>query len=156
MINILEMAKTPTQDKYFGSHERFDREDEVESSSNRSFGVVFAIIFGIVGGFSVWAQGSFWPYWLGASALTQAITLIRPGLLAPFNFLWTRFGILLSRVVSPVVLAMIFYLVMTPVGLMMRLCGKDPLRLKQAPDSDSYWIMRDSLKDSKEPFKNQF
>src|SRR5690348_2886629 len=104
------------------THEDLRRAHEVKGGSDRSFGLVFTVVFALLGLRHVW--------WLAASAAIQAVTLIQASALAPFNRLWTRLGALLNRVASPLISAAIFYLVVTPAGLIMRRAGKDPLRLK--------------------------
>ncbi|HSD60627.1 MAG TPA: SxtJ family membrane protein [Burkholderiales bacterium] len=137
-------------------HEDLRREQEIEGSSNRSFGWVFTVFFLIVAlyplvrseGPRVWA--------LLAGAAFAAVTLVRPRLLAAPNRLWTRFGLLLGRIVSPVVIGILYYLVITPFGVVMRLAGKDPLRLKREPEARSYWIERDPPGPPPESMSNQF
>jgi len=75
--------------------------------------------------------------------------------LAPLNKWWTKLGLLLYRVVSPIVLGLLFYVTLTPIALVMRLLGKDPLRLRRDPDAASYWIDR-SPPPAPESMKNQF
>lgn len=150
------MVKIPRQDKYYGSHEHLTREDEVKSSSNRSFGLVFAAFCFIVGSLSWWSGHIHWPYWFGASAIFLPLALAAPRVLGPLNRLWTRFGLLLSAIVAPVALLLIFYVAVTPIGLLMRLSGKDPMRLRFEPDAKSYWIARDKTTDMKSSFKNQY
>ena len=138
------------------THETFFREENHQGSSNRSFGVVFIIVFLVIGlwpliysdGFRVWAL-----YISGGLAL---ITLIRPTLLAPFNRLWMRFGLLLHKVVNPVVMGLVFFLTVLPTGLIMRMFGKDPLRQKIDKDVASYWIEREPPGPSPNSMKNQF
>ena len=150
------MAKIPRQDKYYGSHEHLTREDEVKSSSNRSFGLVFAACCFVVGALS-WLSGhTHGPYWFAGSAAFLLVALTLPRSLGPFNRLWTKFGLLLGAVMAPVMLAAIFYVFVTPIGLLMRATGKDPLRLKLDPAATSYWIARDKVADAKTSFKNQY
>jgi hypothetical protein len=82
--------------------------------------------------------------------------LIWPAALRPLNRLWLRFGLLLYRVVNPVVMALVFYSTMVPIGLAMRLCGKDPLRLRREPDAASYWLEREPPGPLPATMKNQF
>ena len=76
--------------------------------------------------------------------------------LAPLNKWWTKLGVLLYRIVSPVVLGLLFYLTVTPIALLLRLLGKDPLRLRRDPDGASYWIDRTPPGPAPESMKNQF
>lgn len=117
------------------THEDLRRAHEVKGGSDRSFGFVFTVVFALLGLRHVW--------WLAASAAILAVTLIRASALAPFNRVWTRLGALLNRVVSPLISAAIFYLVVTPAGLIMRRGGKDLLRLKPDATAETYWVLRD-------------
>jgi hypothetical protein len=137
-------------------HENYNRREDVQGSSNRSFGLVFAAVLLVVGVFP-WLFGGILRLWaLFASAAFLAVALVSPSVLAPLNRLWTRFGLLLHKIVSPIVLSIMFYLVITPIGLLMRLFGKDPLRLKYDPSAESYWIPRDPPGPAPESLKDQF
>jgi hypothetical protein len=81
---------------------------------------------------------------------------ILPRALGPLNWLWTQFGLLLHKIVSPIVLGVLFFLVFTPLGLAMRLFGGDPLRLRFQPDAPSYWIERSPPGPAPDSLKNQF
>jgi len=121
----------------FGAHAT-----PVESSSDRSFGLVFAGFFAILAAYNGWRLGGRWPVYLAIAAVFLALALLRPQVLAPLNRLWAKLGQLLAMVVSPIVLGLMFFLVVTPVGLLMRLVGKDPLRLRRESGAGSYWIVR--------------
>ncbi len=137
-------------------HEDFAREAKVEGSSDRSFGFVFAVVFALIGLWPLMGGGQVRIWGLGIAAAFALVALARPGLLAPLNRLWTRFGLLLHKVVSPLIMGMLFYLTVTPIGLLMRAMGKDPLRLRPDPDAASYWIERDPPGPPPETMKNQF
>lgn len=113
-----------------------------KTSSDRAFGWVFAIVFGILGGWPLFDGAP--PYlWAWALALVfSVVALLRPAWLAPLNRLWTRFGLFLHRIVNPVVLGVIFLVSILPIGLLFKLLGKDPMRLRRRPDAGSYWIER--------------
>ena len=143
-------------DKFFGSHEIQSREEVVKSSSDRAFGYVFAVFFALIAGLSWYNDGGHWHWWLGGGALFALVALASPSLLAPLNRLWTKFGLLLAAVISPVVLGLVFYLCITPIGFLMRLFGKDPLRLRLDPQADTYWIRREPPGPPPESLKNQF
>lgn len=138
------------------SHEDYTREDEVEGSSDRSFGFVFAVVFAIIGAWPLLASGG--PRWwaFGIAAAFAAVAVVMPSLLAGLNRLWMKFGLLLAKVVSPIALGILFYLVFTPIGLVMRLAGKDPLRLKAEPEAKSYWIDREPPGPAPQSMTNQF
>ncbi len=81
-----------------------------------------------------------WAFFL--SALFAAVTMIRPVWLAPLNRQWTRLGLLMHRIVNPIVLGLIYVLAIIPIGLTFKILGKDPLRLRRQPEAASYWIER--------------
>lgn len=124
------------------AHEDLSRDRHIEGSSDRTFGLVFAGLFLVLAGWPL-SRGEAIRWWpAGASAVFALAALTRPALLTGLNCLWTRFGILLGRVVSPIALGILFYGVFTPLGAAIRLAGKDPLRLRFDPGADSYWIQR--------------
>ncbi len=116
--------------------------------SNRSFGFVFTLVFALVAAYPM-TKGQ-QPWW--SLAIIAAIFLITalasPGLLTPLNRLWTKFGAMLHLIMSPLVLGFIFFVVITPIGLLMRLLGKRPLSLEYEKSKESYWVLRDSNPDS--------
>ena len=137
-------------------HESFERSDEVHGSSDRSFGVVFAVVFSVIGLLPL-AFGSgvrVWALVLGTAFLLMALAI--PRSLAPLNRLWLRFGLLLHRIVSPIVLGIMFYGVITPTGAIMRAFGKDLLRLRFDRSSRSYWVDRVPPGPPPESIKDQF
>jgi len=129
-------------DKYFGSHELHGREQVVQASSDRGFGYVFAGFSALVAALSFYKGSTRWPYWLAAAVIFAVVAFYRPSLLAPLNRLWTKLGLVLFAVVSPLVLGIVYYGCITPVGWLMRLSGKDPLRLRFEPERKSYWEAR--------------
>lgn len=143
-------------DKYFGSHEFQRRDEAVQSSSNRSFGLVFASFFVLLAVLSFWHGTARWPVWLALAFVSLILALAAPQWLAPLNSLWTKIGLLLHRIVSPVFLAVLFYGCVVPVGFLMRLSGKDPLRLRYEPDAESYWIRRTPPGPAPQSFRDQF
>lgn len=126
-----------------GFHEDLWRGEEAKPSSNRSFGLVFTTVFLLLGIWPVFSGNNLRNWALVNASALLIISLVRPSFLAPFNRLWTRFGLLLGWVMSPVVLGFLFFCTVTPVGLLMRLLGKAPLRLRWEPDADTYWIERE-------------
>lgn len=123
-------------------HENYRREEAISASSNRSFGLVFSAFFAIVAGFLYWRQNPWAVALLAAAIATCATALIRPVLLALPSRLWLKFGLLLHRVISPVILFVLFAAVFVPVATVRRWLGSDPLRLARDPQADSYWIRR--------------
>lgn len=123
----------------FESHER---EKTIEGSSDRVFGLVFAAFFSIMACLPLFSGEALriWELVLGGVFLSLA--LLAPSMLARLNRLWIRFGLLLGKMVSPIAMGVLFLLVITPIGWILRLMGKDPLRLKFDPAAASYWIPR--------------
>lgn len=140
----------------YSTHESFDREPVAEGSSNRSFGLVFTAFFALVG---LWPMVHkrpmrLWALYVSAAFLVLALAL--PAVLGPLNLLWTRFGRLLSKVTNPIITGLMFYTIFTPAGLLMRMFGKDLLRLKYDRDATTYWIGRDPAGFLPESMRNQF
>lgn len=137
-------------------HESFERDTPLQGSSNRTLGFVFGVVFFIIGALPL-AFGATARWWsVVVGGLFVALGLFAPRFLAPLNRLWTRFGLLLHRIVSPVVLGIMFYLVVTPIGILMRMFGKDPLRLRFDTDAKSYWIERTPPGPSPQSLSDQF
>jgi type IV secretory pathway VirB3-like protein len=111
--------------------------------SDRKFGFLFSAVFAIVAADLYWHQRAGYIVFTGLSALTLIVALSRPRLLHGANRIWMAFGLLLSKIVSPVVLGILFLVVFMPIGLVMRLFGRDALKLKPRSEAQSYWIMRD-------------
>lgn len=124
------------------SHEDFKPKTEPRTSSDRAFGGVFAGVFALVAAWPlVHAAPPRW--WAAAVALAFALlALAAPRTLAPLNRIWIRLGALLHAIVSPIVLAVIFYGVVLPTAIVMRLRKRDPLRLRFDPQAATYWIDR--------------
>jgi saxitoxin biosynthesis operon SxtJ-like protein len=137
-------------------HELTRRDAETETSSDRSFGLVFAGFFALLAGYNGWHHRGSWPLWLAIAAVFLVLALARPQVLAPLNRIWTRLGLLLGRIVSPIVLALMYFLVVTPIGMLMRWLGKDPLRLRGDPAAQSYWIVREPPGPPGETMRDQF
>ena len=118
------------------------RKDVVRGPSDRSFGLTFAVIFALVGAYP-WLLGGAPRWWaLGAAGAVAALAIARPALLAPWNRWWLRLGLLLHRVVNPLILGLMFFLIITPTGLLMRLFRRHPVRARPDPAATSYWVLR--------------
>lgn len=131
-------------------------ETEVRGSSDRSFGLVFFAFFLILGLLPLLKGESVRIWAILAGSASAFLAVFAPRALAPANRLWTRFGSLLHGIVSPVALGIVFYAVVTPVGLLMRAFGKDSLHLRKMPQAETYWIRRDSTGPAADSFNNQF
>jgi hypothetical protein len=138
------------------AHEDLNRDQQVEGSSDRSFGVVFAIVFLLIAAWPL-LQGAAPRWWaLGGSAAFALVAVLRPRLLAGLNRWWIKLGIFLGKVVSPVALGILFYGVLVPTGVAMRIAGKDPLRLKRDAAAATYWIRRTPPGPPPDSMTNQF
>ena len=115
----------------------------VEIGSDRSFGLVMGVACLALSGLGFWFGSAYWPIWAAAAAVFGGLALLWPRPLAPLNRLWFLLGLALHRVVNPVVMGVLFFGVIMPVGMLMRLTGKRPLRLGFEADRPSYWTRRD-------------
>lgn len=138
-------------------HEDFTRQEEIHGSSDRSFGLTMAALFAFIAlGPLIRAPHQSVRWWaLGVSAFLLVPALARPALLRPLNSLWGRTGLLLYRIVNPVTLGLLFYLAVTPVGLLMRIVGNDPLKLRRDASAVTYWIMRNPSGQSPQSMEQQ-
>ena len=126
--------------------------DDVKIGSNRSFGIVFFVVFLIIATYPL-INGDELKLWsLIISIVFLFLGLINSKILNPLNKLWFKFGIFLGKIISPLVMCIIFFLVVTPIGLLMRLLNKDLLNLR-FNNNGSYWIEKT---ESKSKMKNQF
>ena len=137
-------------------HEDFSRAEHVAAGSDRSFGLVFAGFFTLVSGLSWWRGHTGWHWMLPLAALFLVVALTKPGLLSPLNRLWLMLGLLLYKIVNPIVLGLLFFVTITPIGLVMRAFGKDFLRLRLDRAAPSYWIAREPPGPPPQSMKNQF
>jgi len=127
--------------------------------SERSFGLLFAVVFAFIS-----AYGWFLKDWsltvvlslVGVASMFVLLCFVAPSVLGPLNWLWLQLGQLLSKIFSPLVLGVIFFLLLTPLSLVTRLFGRDELRLKRQVSQTSYWIDRAPPGPAPESFKNQF
>jgi len=133
---------TGTSNTSVMAHEDLSREQHIEGSTERSFGLVFAAVFAIVGCWPL-LYGEVPRWWsLGIAGACAMVALLRPSLLAVPNRFWIKLGVILGKVISPIALGIVFYAVLMPIGAMLRITGKDPLRLKLDRNAGSYWILR--------------
>jgi len=107
-----------------------------------TFGLVFAGFFAILAALSLWHGSKTWHWTLPVAAVFLLVALTYPRILAPLNRLWLKFGLLLYKVMNPLVLGLLFFVTIMPIGLLMRAFGKDFLRLKRDPAAKTYWIDR--------------
>lgn len=125
--------------------------------SNRSFGALFVVVFAVCAGVTSWRENEGAAYaFIGAAVLVGLVTLVHAQWLEPFNRAWMWLAYLLNRIVSPIVLGVMYYGVITPFGLVMRLAGRDPMRRHFDREAASYWIPRDPPGPPTDSLKDQF
>ena len=126
--------------------------EDIKISSNRSFGIVFFIVFLIIAIYPLINNADLRIWSLIISIIFLILGLINSKFLTPLNKLWFKFGLLLGRLISPIIMGIIFFFVVTPIGLILRIFGKDVLNLKKN-NSKSYWIKKNGPISK---MKNQF
>jgi hypothetical protein len=132
------------------------REKGISLPSDRSFGVTFAVVFALAGAWMLWRSRPYAVPALGISALFLVLALALPRVLHPLNVVWMRLGHLLNRIVSPVVMGVIFFGLVTPIAAFMRLRGRDVLRRRIDAACGSYWIDREPPGPDASSFPRQF
>ena len=125
---------------------------DVKIGSNRSFGIVFFIVFLLIAFYPLINQGDIRIWSVLISLLFLILGIINSKILTPLNKVWFKFGIFLGKIISPIIMGIIFFLVVTPIAFLMRMLKKDLLNLKYSKNS-SYWIKKT---DPKSTMKNQF
>ncbi len=135
------------------SHESYDRKEKFSIGSDKKFGFTFAVIFLFIAIFFKIAL-SLKILFAIAGLIFVLISALKPSGLHKINLLWGRFGLILNKIISPVVLALLFYLVFMPVGLLLKLTGKDILNKKINKNIKSYWA--DSSQALNTSMKDQF
>ena len=126
--------------------------DDIKISSNRSFGIVFFIVFILIAFYPLINQGEIRIWSVFISLLFLILGIINSKILTPLNKVWFKLGIFLGKIISPIVMGLIFFLVVTPIAFLMRMLKKDLLNLK-FNKNNSYWIKKT---DPKSTMKNQF
>jgi hypothetical protein len=148
-FKLCEMANVQT-------HEELTRKHEIRGGSDRGFGFVLGAFFLLVALSPLRRHQPMRVWALPVSGAFLLLAVVRPALLAGLNRLWTQLGILMGRVVTPVVTAILFYVIFTPMGFLFRLLGKDPLRLAIDSSAASYWIERRPTGPPPDTMINQF
>ena len=126
--------------------------DDIKISSNKSFGIVFFVVFLIIAIYPLSHGGDIRIWSTIISFIFLVLGLLNSSILTPLNKIWFKFGIFLGKIISPLIMGIIFFLVVTPIGLIMRILGKDVLNLKYNKNK-SYWIEKNGPKSK---MKNQF
>ena len=127
-------------------------ESKIRISSNRNFGLVFFFVFLIVGLLPLLKEEPFRIWSIVIAIIFLIFGLMNSKLLTPLNKLWFKFGLFLGRIVSPIVMGIVFFAVVTPIALILKIMGKDLLNLKKSK-INSYWIAKTGPKSK---MKNQF
>ena len=117
-------------------------DSKIKISSNRNFGLVFFVVFLIIALWPLKSGEEFRLWSLVLSIIFFILGIFNSKLLTPLNKLWFKFGIFLGRIVSPIVMGIVFFLVVTPTGVFMRLLGKDLLKTSKVKNVSTYWIKR--------------
>ena len=125
---------------------------DIKIGSNRSFGIVFFVVFLIIGLWPLINNGDIRNWSVIISATFLVLGLLNSKVLTPLNKTWFRFGIFLGNFIAPIVMAIVYFLVVTPIGILMKIVKKDLINLKKN-NNKSYWIEKNEIKSS---MKNQF
>jgi len=136
--------------------ERTPMTPQVKPLADRTFGLIFTAIFLIIACWPLFSGNDLrrWALVLAAGFCVPA--LLFPKILAPLNSLWAKFGLIMHKIVNPVLMGLVFFIAVLPTGIIIRLLGKDPMRRKFNANTTSYWIEREPNSLSKESFDNQF
>ena len=127
-------------------------DNNIKIGSNRSFGIVFFAVFILIGFYPLLNDGNLNIISILLGIIFLILGILNSRFLTPLNKIWFKFGIFLGQIISPIVMGIIFFLVVTPIAFIMRVLGKDVLKLKKNTDN-SYWIKKTDLKSK---MKNQF
>lgn len=130
--------------------------DGPKPGSDRNFGLVFGAMFGIISFYPMFHGGAVRLWALGLALIFMCMALLRPAFLAPLNLMWFKFGLLLGKIVTPVVMLVLFIVVVLPLGLLMRLMKSDPLALHFDSSLPSYWIKRSPCGPAAATMRHQF
>ena len=126
---------------------------KIKTSSNRSFGLVFFVVFLIVALWPLKHEEDIRLWSLALSIIFFILGILNSKLLTPLNKLWFKFGIFLGVIVSPIIMGVVYFLVVTPMGILMRFLGKDLLNTRKVNNTSTYWIKRDKQQST---MKKQF
>jgi len=126
--------------------------DDVKVSSNRSFGIVFFVVFILIAIYPLTNDENIRIWSIIVSLVFLILGIFNSKILTPLNIIWSKFGFFLGKIVSPLVMGIIFFFVVTPTGLLMKIFKKDLLNLKYN-DDETYWIKKN---EPKSKMKNQF
>jgi len=137
-------------------HETLSRDEDVPRASERSFGIVFAVVFGVIAAWPLFNGNGLRIWALIVALLFAGLGLFAPFVLKPLNTAWLAFGYVLHKIVSPVIMGVVYAVAVVPTGLYLRLSGRDPLRLKLDKSANTYWQKREPPGPPPGSLKNQF
>jgi Saxitoxin biosynthesis operon protein SxtJ len=137
-------------------HEDLRREDHTAGPSDRKFGLTLGGILALIATIKASEHSPWGIVWGVPAAALISSALLRPSLLSTLNHTWLTLGLSLHRIVNPVIMAVLFYGTILPVGLLMRAAGNDPLRLKLDRSAGSYWLERSDERPPSEAMRQQF
>ena len=123
-----------------------------KKSSNRSFGILFFVVFLILGLWPLFKSQNPSIFFLCISAVFLILGILNSKLLSPLYIIWMKFADILAKIIPPVVMFSIFFIIVTPIGFFLKLIGKDIVNLKFDKKKKSYWIKRDNIKSMKRQF----
>lgn len=137
-------------------HESLQREGPPPSSSDRDFGLLFAALCGAIAAFAIWegTHGALW--WIIGALVLCAVALFAAPLLGSLNRAWRWLSLQISKIFNPIIMGVVFFAVLTPVAIIMRWVGKDPLRLRLEPEKPTYWLARTSVGEQQTSMTEQF
>jgi len=139
------------------THESLTNAIETKVGSERNFGFVFSVFFVLLGGWNLYKDNPEWGWsWIGIAGLFSILALTFPRALKGPNKLWFHFGLLLHKIISPLILGLLFFATVTPTALIMRMLGKDLLNLRFDSNAKSYWIRRNPPGPEPKSMSNQF
>jgi hypothetical protein len=140
-------------------HENLSRAEEIKGSSDRSFGLTVGGILVVIALVRTWLHDGYGTVEMvlaGIGVCLFVLGLVAPASLAVLNRAWMKLGLIMFKVVNPIVLALMYVTTIVPIGLIMRACGRDPLRLKLDPSASTYWVERDPPGPAPETMIHQF
>ena len=127
-------------------------ESKIKINSNRSFGIVFFVVFFLISVYPLLKDGSIYYWSLVISLVFLILGLLNSKILSPLNVIWFKFGILIGKIISPIIMGIIFFLIVSPISILLKIFRKDVLQLKYH-NKKTYWVDKNDVKSN---MKNQF
>jgi Saxitoxin biosynthesis operon protein SxtJ len=136
-------------------YENFQREDTASGPSNRKFGLVVGAVLAVVA-LLKYSQGSNWYFWIAIAIALTMLAVFWPNVLTLPNKAWLKLGLLLHKITNPMIMGFLFFFTVLPTGLLLRVFGKDVLRLKWDREAKTYWIARSDTRPLRESMRHEF